>query len=207
MEKQHAKTVSIYILIAAFLVNFTVQAQTETSWTKEKATKWYTSREWLNGLQSTPSEHVNVEEFAKQYHSNKAAWDKAFLFLKNTDFSRLRAGKYPIDDETVYATISEGPPREISNSKFESHLNYVDIHYVIKGKEQIGIVPVAGAKINQDYSATKDIAFYTSDAGKFYVLEPGMFFIATPKDAHNPSNKVDSFDTVKKVVVKVRTTQ
>jgi YhcH/YjgK/YiaL family protein len=195
------------LLLAALLISFSAKAQSDNTWTGKKAEQWFKSLEWLNGLPAKPADGINVDEFARQYHGNKAAWDKAFAFLKNTDFTRLRPGKYPIDDETVYATISEAPPREISNTKFESHLKYTDIHYVIKGKEQIGIVPVDKVKgaVNQQYDTDKDIGFYTSDEGKFYVLEPGLFFIATPKEAHNPSNKVEGVDGEKKVVVKVRT--
>ncbi|MBD2751256.1 YhcH/YjgK/YiaL family protein [Spirosoma validum] len=204
---QHAKLLSVLFLSAACLSGFTVRAQSAGGWTEKKAEQWYGKMDWLNGLSAKPANPINKEEFARQYNGNKAAWDKAFAFLKNTDFTRLRPGKYPIDDENVYATISEGPPREISKSKFEAHLNYSDIHYVVKGKEQIGIIPVEKVKSNvaQEYSADKDIGFYTTDEGKFYVAEPGIFYIVTPKEAHNPSNKVDGYDGVKKVVVKVRT--
>ncbi|MVM32384.1 DUF386 family protein [Spirosoma sp. HMF4905] len=179
-------------------------AQSTTDWTKEKAAAWYNNMTWLNSLQAKPSETIDQQEFAKQYHANKAGWDKAFAFLRDTDFTKLRVGKYPIDDDNVYATISEGPPREMSNTKWEAHHTYNDIHFVVKGKEQIGVMPVAGAKVNEDYNSTKDIGFYTIDNGSFYVAEPGIFFIATPKQAHNPSNKVEGYDGVKKVVVKVK---
>ncbi len=36
------------------------------------------------------------------------------------------------------------------------------------------------------------------------LAEPGTFFIFTPEDAHRPGIKVDGFDTLKKVVIKVR---
>ena len=66
-------------------------------------------------------------------------------------------------------------------------------------------MPVANATVAEEYNPAKDIGFYTIDNGSFYVAEPGTFFIATPKDAHNPANKVDGYDGVKKVVVKVKT--
>ncbi|QHV96846.1 YhcH/YjgK/YiaL family protein [Spirosoma endbachense] len=202
MRKIH--TTVFYMLMALMLVASVSNAQSDGAWTEEKAAKWYDSQVWLNGLKATPYQVVNKLEFAKQYHANKAAWDKAFAFLRDTDFTRLRAGKYPIDDENVYATISEGPPREISPLKWEAHHTYNDIHFVVKGKEKIGVMPVANATVNQEYSATKDIGFYTIDNGNFYVAEPGNFFIVTTKEAHNPSNKIDGYDGVKKVVVKVK---
>jgi biofilm protein TabA len=202
MRKIH--TTAFYMLMALMLVVSVSNAQSDGAWTEEKAAKWYDSQVWLNGLKATPYQVVNKLEFAKQYNANKAAWDKAFAFLRDTDFTRLRAGKYPIDDENVYATISEGPPREISPLKWEAHHTYNDIHFVVKGKEKIGVMPVSNAKVNQEYSETKDIGFYTIDNGNFYVAEPGNFFIVTTKEAHNPSNKIDGYDGVKKVVVKVK---
>lgn len=171
-----------------------------------EAAQWYANREWLGGLKARPADAINLEEFARQYHANKAAWDKAFAFLKNTDFTRLRPGKYPIDDENVYATIAESPAREFSNTRYEAHLKYIDVHFLVKGRELIGIAPVEQVKgqVNEAYNAEKDIAFYTSDSGRFHVNEPGMFYILTTKDAHNPNNQVAGSTGLKKVVVKVR---
>ncbi len=195
------------IFALVLLVQLQTQAQSTSKLTLEKEASWYAGMNWLNGLPAKPSETVNQVEFARQYQANKASWDKAFVFLRDTDFTRLRAGKYPIDDDNVFAIISEGPPREISPTKWEAHHTYSDIHFVVKGKEQIGIMPVKNAQVNKEYNSTKDIGFYTIDNGKFYIAEPGILFIATPKEAHNPSNRVEGYDEVKKVVVKVRSIQ
>lgn len=205
MQKLPLKGFLTILFLAAFLLPVSGQAQPPQLSKKEVA--WYKSQTWLNGLRAKPSDTINQTEFAWQYKANKAGWDKAFAFLRDTDFTRLRAGKYPIDDENVFAIISEGPPREISVDKWEAHQNYNDIHFVVKGKEKIGVMPVLNATLNQAYDASKDIGFYTIENGKFYVAEPGIFFIATPKDAHNPSNKVEGYEGVKKVVIKVKSAQ
>lgn len=205
MRKFH-QDLGLMLVIA--LSSFTVLAQSADEWTPKKAAQWYNKMEWLGGLDAKPADAINKVEFAKRYHSNQAGWEKAFAFLKNTDFTRLRPGKYPIDDENVFATITEGPPREISNSKWEAHQLYSDIHFVVKGKEQIGIIEADKIKSNvaEAYSSAKDIVFYTTDEGRFYVAEPGLFYIVTPTEAHNPSNQVEGVVGVKKVVVKVRIT-
>ncbi|GAA4420610.1 hypothetical protein GCM10023187_55960 [Nibrella viscosa] len=196
------------LLLVACLWSVAVYGQTSEQWTQKKAEQWYNKMNWLAGLSAKPADAINIVEFAKRYHSNKEGWEKAFAFLKNTDFTRLRPGKYPIDDENVFATITEGPPRDISNSKWEAHQLYSDIHFVVKGKEKIGIIPAEKIMSNvaEEYSPAKDIVFYITDGGTFYVAEPGLFYIVTPTEAHNPSNRVDGIDGVKKVVVKVRTT-
>ncbi|WP_128546944.1 YhcH/YjgK/YiaL family protein [Larkinella soli] len=205
MTKRFASALLLPVVLILTTLPSSAQSEANPA-DRSPADRWYAGREWLNGLTARPADVVNSEEFARQYRSSKAAWDKAFEFLKNTDFSRLRAGKYPIDDENVYALITEGPAREIAPDKWEAHLNYNDIHYVIRGKEKIGILPVEQVKsqVAVAYSPEKDIAFYRSDTGRFHLAEPGLFYVITTKEAHNPGNRVEGVEGVKKVVVKVR---
>ena len=172
-------------------------------WTSPSAKKWAEDREWANGstVKLTPS--VNYVEFAKQYHANKAAWDKAFAFLTNPKLDTLKPGKYVIDGDNVYAMISDGPTKDFDKSAWESHKNYIDLHYVISGTEKIGAAPVASAKVTVPYDAAKDIANYTAE-GKFYEAVPGEFFLFFPSDAHRPGIKNGNIDHDKKLVIKIK---
>ncbi len=76
-----------------------VLAQANQGWPLEKAISWYDSREWLNGLKLDPHKVVDKQEFARQYYANKAGWDKAFSFLKNTDLNSLKPGRFPVDGD------------------------------------------------------------------------------------------------------------
>lgn len=167
--------------------------------------RWFAEKTWLNGLSRAPHESIDRHEFSKQYRENKVLWDKAFAYLKETDLIHLKPGRYAIDGENVFALVTEGPTRELDKTRWEAHKNYNDIHFVIIGKETMGLAPVAGAVIAQEYDASRDIAFYTSE-GKYYTSDTGNFFIAFTKDAHRPGIKADGSDTVKKVVIKIRNT-
>jgi YhcH/YjgK/YiaL family protein len=76
---------------------------------------------------------------------------------------------------------------------------------VVKGKEKIGVAAVSSATVIKPYDDAKDIANYTAD-GKFYIATPDEFFLFFPSDAHRPSIKVNGYDTVKKLVIKIRYT-
>ena len=169
----------------------------------DTADSWYTGKSWLNGLQRTPHESIDRQEFVKQYNLNKALWDKAFAYLKETDLVNIKPGRYAIDGENVFALVTEGATRELDKTRWEAHKNYIDIHAVIRGKESMGLAPVAGAVITQEYDVSRDIAFYNAE-GKYYNSDTGNFFIAFPKDAHRPGIRTEGADTVKKVVIKVR---
>ena len=185
------------------------QTTGNTTFTKQSADKWVKAGTWANGLKLKPHKSVNSIEFAEQYSKNKMAWDKAFEFMKNTDLDTLKPGKYELDGENVFISVTEGPTKLIENAKWEAHHKYLDIQYVIKGKEKMGIAPISTAKPIAEFDDKKDVGFYTSSAEteKYYVAKPGTFFIFFPSDAHRPSIKVKGCDTDKKLVVKIKVVQ
>jgi len=166
-----------------------------------KATHWFHQRKWANGLTLNPHASTNIKLFHEQYISNQEVWDSAFSFLKNQPLSELPTGKYPILGERVFATISEAPAREKDSAIWESHRQYIDIHYVIHGSDQIGITDSTQAKIIKPY--TVDATHYTAE-GKFYKSDPSIFFILFPIDLHKPNIKLYSNEIVKKLVIKVQ---
>ncbi len=197
---------ALLLIIAFNMYHCSNMAQTATcnAWTKEKAAQWFNGREWLNGLQLKPHDSINQVEFAIQYHKNKVLWDKAFDFLKSKDLASLAPGKYPIVGDSVFVSVTEYAPRDLANTKWEAHRKYIDLQYVAKGKEKIGVAPLSKATVVEPYNDTKDVANFNCPDGQFYNAQPGTFFLFFPSDAHRPSIKTDGSDTVKKVVVKIR---
>jgi biofilm protein TabA len=181
----------------------TAVAQNTNEWTKNKSKKWFKEKEWLGGLELKPHKTVDVQEFARQYHLNKSYWDKAFAFLKNTDLNKIAKGKYPIDGENVYASVTADSSKNFDKTNWESHRKYIDIQYVINGEEKIGVYPVSKATVTKEYDDKKDAANYSAD-GKLYSATPGTFFIFFPSDAHRPNITPGGNKVVKKIVIKVR---
>ncbi len=66
MKKTRTYKSMIHVLllcsIATLLINCNSSAYSNTS-LNEKASQWYNKKEWLNGLQLTPHESINQEEF------------------------------------------------------------------------------------------------------------------------------------------------
>jgi YhcH/YjgK/YiaL family protein len=172
-------------------------------WTNTSAEKWLKRGEWKNGLALNPHQSIDKKEFATQYNLNKADWDKAFAYLRDNDLDKLPVGKYPIDGDNVFASVTETVSREFDSTGWESHRKYIDLQYVIRGQEKIGVAPVKGATVLNTYDETKDFANYTTE-GKYYIAKPGTFFLFFPVNAHRPVIKVPGYDTVKKIVIKIR---
>ncbi|QHS54141.1 DUF386 domain-containing protein [Mucilaginibacter sp. 14171R-50] len=183
----------------------TAMAQTGTgnNVNPKTARDWVQSNKWKNGLKLNLYKHVNAVEFYKQYHNNKAVWDKVFSYLREQNLDTLSAGKHPIDGENAYASVTEAPSKDLDKAGWESHRKYIDLQYVIKGKERINVIDINKATITKPYSETSDAANYTAE-GASYIAEPGTFFLFFPQDVHRPNIKVAGYDVVKKLVIKIK---
>ncbi len=194
MKSNFFKTAIVPVLVSILFFSCSTQKQTNN---------WFRKGSWYNGLTLVPYAGIDKKEFEQQYQKNKRWWDLAFKYLKETDLKAVPPGKYPLDGDSVYVSVTEGPDKDFDQTGWESHRKMIDIQYIVSGKEKIGVSPLSKTTVIKEYDDKRDVANYTAK-GKFYVAEPGVMYIFFPNDAHRPSIKVDGFDTVKKVVIKVR---
>ena len=164
--------------------------------------QWVNKKEWAGGLRLDLHSSVNKDSLQVNYHRNKKLWDAAFAFLKNQNLEEIKPGKYPILGDQVFASVTESPTNNKDSVKWESHKNYVDLQYVIKGKEIMGVADTSKATITKPY--TVDAINYQAE-GTYYTSEPGQFFLFFPNDAHRSTIHVDGYDVVKKIVIKIQT--
>ena len=73
------------------------------------ASNWFKSGAWYNGITLVPYADINKVEFEDQYRKNKARWDKAFTYLKETNLETIAPGKYPLEGDSLYVSVTEGP--------------------------------------------------------------------------------------------------
>ena len=171
---------------------------------------WFSGREWLHGLNLTPSETINSEEFSRQYHLDNTWWDEAFDYLKTQDLNSLEPGTYQIDSGNVYAIVWEGIPMVKDSVLWEAHRNFNDIQYIIHGKAEMGITAIDNPDktVTVPYNAGGDIEHFTVSAGdQYYPADSTTFFIFTPLDMHRPGIQVEEGKPIKKIVIKVRVPQ
>lgn len=197
------KIFMISCLLFSFSLNHLSAQSTTSNWSEHKAKKWFKKKEYLNGLSITPHSSIDKVQFAKQYHLNQAAWDKAFAFLKNTDLKTLKNGRHVIDSNIVYAIVTEAPSKDYDKTAFESHRKYIDLQYVITGEENMAKTAVPSVTVNKPYDEAADIAYYTGD-GKIYTVPAGTFMLFFPTEAHRPNITPGGNKVVKKIVIKIK---
>ena len=176
-----------------------------STWSSKQIDRWFEKGNWLNGWHIKPDASINRREFAKSYFMHRERWNKAFTFLKENDLTAMELRRYDIDGDNLYAPISEYLTKNQEDAHYESHRQYIDIQYVISGKELIGIAPASDLKeITEPYDPVKDIMFMTVSQINNTLAGPDRFFIFFPDDLHRPGLKDGENSMVRKVVVKLK---
>ena len=128
------------------------------------------------------------------------------LALLNEEQVRTSApGRYEVQEDLIFFVTDVYRSRPIEISRFESHRKYLDIQYVVSGREWISYGPVEGLTVETPYVPDKDVEFYASvESASRVLMQAGTFAIFFPHDAHMPGLMVERPEEVRKIVVKIR---
>ncbi len=130
---------------------------------------------------------------------------KAIAFLRRPDLPDLPDGKVPIDGERVFAIVQRYETIAAEKPKFEYHQKYIDVQFLVSGREVIGWTPADRISVTEPYDEEKDIAFgmVPDNAWSRVMLEAGQASILFPEDGHAPKLAAGAASPVMKIVVKV----
>ena len=84
----------------------------------------------------------------------------ALDYLRTKDFTSMECGTYPIRGKDIYALLQQITTLPVEEKRPESHAKYVDVQYVVTGKEKMGFVPDAKQYPVVNSKEETDIYFY-----------------------------------------------
>lgn len=141
-------------------------------------------------------------EHASSYYGISDVLQKGFEWLKNNDMINMPDGKHLIDGENIFANVQSYDTKD--SAPYEGHRKYIDIQYMIKGREKVGVTDYSNCSTTEAYNEEKDIEFLKCNISDNYqTLEEGEFLVFFPQDAHQPALNPAEKLFVKKVIVKV----
>lgn len=144
---------------------------------------------------------LDTLENAGRYAGLHPLFARAFAFLRETDFSRLAPGRYPVEGDALFAIVEESGGRTREEAKLECHRKYIDIHLVLAGEEHIGWKPLGACREQvSEYSEPRDVAFYIDQPANWAFLSAGTFCVFFPEDAHAP---LVAAQPIRKAVMKI----
>ncbi len=129
--------------------------------------------------------------------------ERSLKWLMENDLAKLNVGRYEIQGEDIYAMVQAYQTIASSESYPEAHRQYIDVQYLVAGKESMGFVPKTSLKVYKAYVSEEDYELFdtTPDYTRFTA---GMFAVYFPGDAHQPRVIYDQSEKVKKIVIKVK---
>lgn len=138
---------------------------------------------------------------ADRYAALHPLFAAAFDYLRFTDFSQIENGRYPLQGEQLIAIVEGAQGRSRENAPLERHRRYIDIQFVLSGKDEMGWRPVSECQqATCNHSEERDIQFFRDVPASWISTPPGAFCIFFPEDAHAP---LVSEGAIRKVILKV----
>jgi YhcH/YjgK/YiaL family protein len=139
-----------------------------------------------------------IQNFGTYISINKQLED-GFVFIET--IKDMPVGRY--ERGNMYALVQEGGTNPIEAGIFESHRKYIDIQYLVEGKEILEWNNTINLDEIISYDESKDAAFY-SGSGKKVNLDKDMFYILFSHDGHKCCVHYDKQTTYRKVVLKLK---
>ena len=142
-----------------------------------------------------------IKDNKKEKMSKKV--DAVIELVKQHDINSLPIGRYDLSDGS-YFTVQEYITKNEHACKLESHKNYVDVHWVVKGKEKIKSFSIDKLEPEMPYDFENDVAFWkpVDDMMEMQLCD-GSYSVLYPNDAHMTCIMVGCQDLVRKIVIKV----
>ena len=139
----------------------------------------------------------------KLYRAVNPLFMVAFDHLEGTELDRLTPGRHDIQGDDTYALLQEYTTRRRDQSRWEAHRDYIDLHLLVRGEEQMGFANIDNLRSLGDYDPAKDAEHFEGD-GIFFAVPAGYFVIFGTEDAHMPCLEAGRPGAVRKVVLKIR---
>ncbi|MDO4776186.1 MAG: YhcH/YjgK/YiaL family protein [Cardiobacteriaceae bacterium] len=130
---------------------------------------------------------------------------EALCWLRAQDFATLPAGVHEIDGRAMFAQVIDVETQGKHALKPERHRAYLDVQYLYRGTEIMGIAIETGNNpIAMPYDEARDLLFYeTAENENFFTLQAGQFTVFFPTDIHRSTMTEGEPAMIRKIVVKV----
>ena len=149
----------------------------------------------------------NINNIERYKALDKKIYEALKFLRENKNNKSLENGKYEIIPEEVVAYVIEKDTIPEKDIKMEIHKEFMDIHFVLSGIEEIGISE-ENIDLNiydSEYNKENDILFLDIQETQYLKVKEQEFYAVWPYELHKPlaasnfkSNKV------KKIICKIK---
>lgn len=145
---------------------------------------------------------IDQLENAANYAGMHAKLGAALAYLQRQPLIDWEPGRYDIDGSDMFLLLQHYETREVKDSFWEAHRNYIDVQYMLQGSECMGFAHTDQLTVKEPYCPIKDFVVLEG-AGDRVTVQEGSFVVFYPQDAHMPCLSCGKPERIKKAVIKV----
>ena len=128
---------------------------------------------------------------------------KCFDYAAANDLLSYEKGSHPIDGDELFVNIVEYETTTPENRFWEAHRQYLDLHFMLRGPEQIDVNFIDNME-QKEFVEKDDFLPLEGDPNSRVVLNAGDFLLCYPADAHRTAVQVAAPAAIKKAIFKIR---
>lgn len=128
---------------------------------------------------------------------------KCIEYAKSNDLLSYTKGRHDIDGDDFFVNVIEYETCTPEERFWEAHIDYIDVHVVLEGKEIIATNFIKNLELGE-YEKDGDFLPLGGCAKTNILLEENDFLVCYPDDGHMTAIKYKEKEVVKKVVFKVK---
>ena len=132
-----------------------------------------------------------------------SAIQECFDYAEHHDLLNYEKGSHPIDGERLFVNIVEYTTTTPENRFWEAHRDYLDLHLMLRGTEQIDLNFIDNME-QKDFVPKDDFLPLEGIPNAHVILTHNDFLICYPKDGHRTAVAVHEPETIKKAIFKIR---
>lgn len=139
----------------------------------------------------------------KDYGYLEEAVLECFEYAKTHDLLSFEKGSHEIDGDRLFVNVVEYETTLPENRFWEAHRNYLDLHFMLRGPEQIDVNFIDNME-QKEFVEKDDFLPLEGEPSSHVVLTEGDFLLCYPKDAHRTAVKVQEPVMIKKAIFKIK---
>lgn len=139
------------------------------------------------------SEYVFLEDSVK----------KCLEYFMSHDLVSYEKGSYEIDGDKLFVNVVEYKTTTPQNRFWEAHKDYLDVHVMLRGQEQIDVNFIGNMHLSE-YVKKDDFLPMEGEKNGDVILRQGDFLVCYPSDGHRTAIEVGTSELIKKAIFKVR---
>lgn len=128
---------------------------------------------------------------------------ECFAYAKEHDLASYEKGSHEIDGERLFVNVVEYTTTTASERFWEAHRQYLDLHLMLHGTEQIDLNFIENMDL-KEFVEKDDFLPMEGEKNGSVILRDGDFLICYPSDGHRTAVAVDEPEAIKKAIFKIR---